>query len=86
MGSMARSRFRAPSLTAGPILAAQTLGADFAYIGSAFIATAEANAVDAYKQAVVDSTAADIIYSNLFTGRTRQLSARLDRRLGSRPR
>lgn len=50
------------------ILAARTLGADFAYIGSAFIATEEANAVEAYKQSVVDSTAADIIYSNLFTG------------------
>ena len=50
------------------ILAAQAMGADFAYIGSAFIATSEANAAEAYKQAVVDSTAADIVYSNLFTG------------------
>ena len=50
------------------ILAAQALGADFAYIGSAFIATEEANAVDGYKQGIVDSRAADIVYSNLFTG------------------
>ena len=50
------------------ILAAQALGADFAYIGSAWIATREANAPDAYKQAIVDGTAADIVYSNLFTG------------------
>ena len=50
------------------ILAAQTLGADLAYVGSAFIATQEANAVEAYKQAVVDSGAGDIVYSNLFTG------------------
>lgn len=50
------------------ILAAQALGADLAYIGSAFIATREANAVDAYKQAIVDSNAGDIVYSNLFTG------------------
>jgi nitronate monooxygenase len=54
--------------TGGGILAAQAAGADVAYIGSAFIATAEANAVDAYKQSIVDSTAADIVYSNLFTG------------------
>jgi nitronate monooxygenase len=50
------------------ILAARAMGADFAYIGSAFIATTEANAPDGYKQAVVDSGAADIVYSNLFTG------------------
>ncbi|MEH7335829.1 nitronate monooxygenase family protein [Neobacillus drentensis] len=50
------------------VLAAQALGADFAYIGSPFIATHEANAVDEYKQAIVDSTSDDIIYSNLFTG------------------
>jgi nitronate monooxygenase len=50
------------------ILAAQALGADFAYIGSAWIATHEARAVDAYKQAIVDGSAADIVYSNLFTG------------------
>ena len=50
------------------ILAAQVLGADFAYVGSAFIATIEANAAEPYKQAVVDGAAADIVYSNLFTG------------------
>lgn len=52
----------------GAILAAQAMGADFAYIGSAFIATHEARAVDGYKQAIVDSTSDDIVYSNLFTG------------------
>ena len=50
------------------ILAAQALGADFAYIGSAFIATEEARAAEGYKQAIVDSRAEDIVYSNLFTG------------------
>ena len=50
------------------ILATQALGADLAYMGSRFIATQEANAPDAYKQAVVDSTAEDIVYTNLFTG------------------
>ena len=52
----------------GAILAAQAMGAEFAYIGSAFIATEEARALDAYKQCVVDSTSDDIVYSNLFTG------------------
>ena len=52
----------------GAILAAQAMGADLAYIGSPFIATTEARAVDAYKQMIVDSKAADIVYSNLFTG------------------
>nr|WP_312375610.1 nitronate monooxygenase family protein [Delftia acidovorans] len=52
----------------GAILAAQAMGADFAYIGSAFIATHEARAHDAYKQAIVDGTSDDIVYSNLFTG------------------
>jgi nitronate monooxygenase len=50
------------------VLAAEAMGADFAYIGSAFIATDEANANPAYKQALVDSRAEDIVYSNLFTG------------------
>lgn len=50
------------------ILAAQALGADLAYIGSPWIATTEANAADAYKQAIADGRAADIVYSNLFTG------------------
>ena len=52
----------------GAILAAQAMGADFAYIGSAFIATHEARAQDAYKQAIVDGNSDDIVYSNLFTG------------------
>jgi nitronate monooxygenase len=50
------------------VLAAQAIGADLAYIGSAFIATSEAQASDRYKAAIVESTAADIIYTNLFTG------------------
>ncbi|MDZ4307968.1 nitronate monooxygenase family protein [Allopontixanthobacter sp.] len=50
------------------VLAAQAMGADFAYIGSPWIATREANADDAYKQEIVDSKAADIVYTNLFTG------------------
>jgi nitronate monooxygenase len=50
------------------ILAALAMGADFAYIGSAFIATAEARAAEAYKQAIVAGTSDDIVYSNLFTG------------------
>ncbi|MEK4031228.1 nitronate monooxygenase family protein [Pseudobacillus sp. FSL P4-0506] len=50
------------------ILAAQVMGADFAYIGTPFIATYEANASDVYKQAILDSTSDDIVYSNLFTG------------------
>jgi nitronate monooxygenase len=44
------------------------MGADFAYIGSAFIATVEANAADAYKQMIVDSSSDDIVYTSLFTG------------------
>lgn len=54
--------------TGDAILAAQAMGADLAYIGSAFIATQEANAEPAYKQMIVDSSGADIVYSNLFTG------------------
>lgn len=54
--------------TGRAVLAAQVLGADLAYIGSPFIATDEANAVDAYKQGIVAGRAADIVYSNLFTG------------------
>jgi nitronate monooxygenase len=50
------------------VLAAQAMGADFAYIGSAFIATHEARAAEAYKQAIVDCNSDDIVYSNLFTG------------------
>ena len=52
----------------GAILAAQAMGADFAYIGSAFIATEEARAVDAYKQMIVDCDSDDIVYSNFYTG------------------
>jgi nitronate monooxygenase len=54
--------------TGSAVLAAQAMGADFAYIGSAFIATEEARAADAYKQSIVDSNSDDIVYSNLFTG------------------
>jgi len=50
------------------VLAAKAMGADFAYIGSAFIATHEARAAEAYKQAIVDCNSDDIVYSNLFTG------------------
>ncbi|MCD8515504.1 MAG: nitronate monooxygenase family protein [Burkholderiaceae bacterium] len=54
--------------TGGAVLAAQAMGADFAYIGSAFIATDEARASAEYKQCVVDSNSDDIVYSSLFTG------------------
>jgi nitronate monooxygenase len=54
--------------TGGAVAAALAMGADFAYIGSAFIATDEARAVDGYKQMIVESTSDDIVYSNLFTG------------------
>jgi len=54
--------------TGNAILSAQVMGADLAYIGSAFIATEEANADARYKQCIVDSRADDIVYSNLFTG------------------
>ncbi len=69
-----REWFGGPLLLSGSIatgqavLAAQAMGADMAYIGSAFIATEEANAEQAYKQMIVDSGADDIVYSNLFTG------------------
>jgi len=69
-----REWFDGPLLLSGSIangnaiLAAQAAGADLAYIGSAFIATQEANAADAYKQMIVDSDADDIVYSSLFTG------------------
>ena len=54
--------------TGGAVLAAQACGADLAYIGSAFIATEEARASDAYKQAIVECTSDDIVYTSLFTG------------------
>ncbi len=69
-----RSFFQGPLALAGAIangravLAARAMGADLAYIGSAFIATQEANAGEAYKKAIVDGAAADIVYTNLFTG------------------
>lgn len=69
-----RQWFDGPLLLSGSIasgdgvLAAQAMGADMAYIGSAFIATVEANADERYKQCIVDSRAEDIVYSNLFTG------------------
>ncbi|MEO1599184.1 MAG: nitronate monooxygenase family protein [Pseudomonadota bacterium] len=69
-----RAWFDGPLLLSGAIatgdavLAAEAAGADLAYIGSAFIATEEANAVDAYKQMIVDSAADDIVYTSLFTG------------------
>ena len=52
----------------GAVLAAQAMGADFAYIGSAFIATEEARAAQEYKECIVSSNSDDIVYSNLFTG------------------
>jgi nitronate monooxygenase len=54
--------------TGDAILAAQAMGADFAYIGSRWLATKESNVDDAYRQAIVESSAADIVYTNLFTG------------------
>ncbi|HVH37631.1 MAG TPA: nitronate monooxygenase, partial [Sphingomicrobium sp.] len=54
--------------TGGAVLAAKAMGADFAYIGSPFIATDEARAPDNYKEEIVKSGAADIVYSSLFTG------------------
>ncbi|WP_114951517.1 NAD(P)H-dependent flavin oxidoreductase [Sphingosinicella terrae] len=69
-----RAWFDGPLILSGAIanghaiLAAQAMGADLAYIGSPFIATAEAHAADAYKQAIVEGHADDIVYSSLFTG------------------
>ncbi|TCO78418.1 NAD(P)H-dependent flavin oxidoreductase [Chromatocurvus halotolerans] len=69
-----RAWFDGPLLLSGSIasgdaiLAARAMGADLAYIGSAFIATREANADEAYKQAIVDYDSSDIVYSSLFTG------------------
>ena len=69
-----REWFEGPLLLSGAIatgrsiLSAQAMGADLAYIGSPFIATHEANAEEAYKQMIAESSAADIIYSSLFTG------------------
>ncbi len=69
-----RTFFEGPLILSGSIasgeavLATQAMGADLAYIGSAFISCAEANATEAYKNAIVENTADDIVYSNLFTG------------------
>jgi nitronate monooxygenase len=69
-----REFFDGPLLVSGAIstgagvLAAQAMGADYAYIGSAFIATAEARATESYKQGIVEGRADDIVYTNLFTG------------------
>ena len=52
----------------GAVLAAQAMGADLAYVGSAFIATEEARAADAYKEMIVAGSSDDIVYSSLFTG------------------
>ncbi len=54
--------------TGDAILAAQAMGADFAYIGSRWLATQEANTSEGYRQAIVESSAADVVYTNLFTG------------------
>lgn len=54
--------------TGDAVLAAQAMGADLAYIGTRWLATKESNVDDAYRQAIVESTAADIVYTNLFTG------------------
>ena len=54
--------------TGDAILAAQAMGADFAYIGSRWLATRESNVTDAYREAIVTSSAADVVYTNLFTG------------------
>jgi len=54
--------------TGEAVLAAQAMGADFGYIGTAFIATEEARAAEGYKQAIVEGSSDDIVYSNLFTG------------------
>jgi nitronate monooxygenase len=59
----------AGAITAGnQVLAAQAMGADLAYIGTRFIATREANAIEAYKQAILDSSAEDVVYTPFFTG------------------
>ncbi|SNS10960.1 nitronate monooxygenase [Noviherbaspirillum humi] len=54
--------------TGDAILAAQAMGADFAYIGSRWLATRESNVDEAYRQAILESSAADVVYTNLFTG------------------
>lgn len=86
-----RKWFDGPLALAGSIasgsgvLAAQAMGADFAYIGSPFVATHEARASDAYKQAIVNCTSDDIVYSNLFTGVHRNYLAPSIRAAGMDP-
>ena len=69
-----RKFFKGPIALSGAIasgdaiLAAQAMGADFAYIGSRWLATRESNVSDAYRDAIVESSAADVVYTNLFTG------------------
>jgi nitronate monooxygenase len=69
-----RKMFKGPLALSGSIatgdavLAAQAMGADFAYMGSRWLATRESNVDEAYRQAIVESTAADVVYTNLFTG------------------
>jgi nitronate monooxygenase len=69
-----RKMFKGPLVLSGAIatgdavLAAQAMGADFAYMGSRWLATRESNVDEAYRQAIVESTAADVVYTNLFTG------------------
>ena len=69
-----RKFFKGPLILSGAIatgdaiLSAQAMGADLAYIGSRWLATQEANVSDEYRQAIVDSSAADVVYTNLFTG------------------
>ena len=85
-----RAWFDGPLLLSGAIatgqaiLAAEAMGADLAYIGSAFIATKEARAIDAYKEAIVAGDASAVVGSSLFTGDLRQLSQALDRQRGAR--
>ncbi|PWF55538.1 NAD(P)H-dependent flavin oxidoreductase [Massilia glaciei] len=69
-----RRMFKGPIALSGSIatgdgiLAAQAMGADFAYIGSRWLATKESNVTDEYREAIVESSAADVVYTNLFTG------------------
>jgi nitronate monooxygenase len=54
--------------TGDAVLAAQAMGADFAYVGSRFLATKESNVTEDYREAIIESSAADVVYTNLFTG------------------
>lgn len=70
--------------TGDAVLAAQAMGADFAYIGSRFLATQESNVTEDYREAIIESSAADVVYTNLFYGRAWQLPEEVHR--GGRPR